>query len=134
MKPGEDYDPEATERLRTLLEDLHIEADLIISDWKEHMEHQREVFEYIQKHQGWIPYGFPAWHPFAGGSGDDIITVLTNRVVTYEQAESIANLWYNLGAVFQVELEEEAKTDGVAEGLLEGESKEEGQPGPPPTD
>lgn len=90
---------EATEQLRKLLQELgNPELYVIINDWKMKDVHAQEIGEFLGAHSGWGFHLFLEWHPFEDAQGDDMIAVLTSKLISYQDAEKVGNLVYNLGA------------------------------------
>ena len=88
----------ATERLSEVLKSADIQAEVMIHDWKDHQGHAEDFASFMRKHPGWLPYVHEEGFPFQNGSGDDIVTVLTSKAISEEQAQEIADLFYNCGA------------------------------------
>ncbi len=93
---------ESSIELKRLLVELGgtepFELHVIVNDWKVVAAHSKEVAEFTDSHPGWTVHNFPAWYSFKDGQGDDIVAVLTSRLINYQDAEKIANLVWSLGA------------------------------------
>jgi len=86
-----------------ILRTKHAQGILILmSDWKEETEHAKEVTAVTAMRKSWGGvYHFPAWYNFETASGDDIITLFTQKPMQYDMAEELVDLWYNQGAVYK---------------------------------
>ena len=100
MKDDPDQDTEATNSMIILLRELDVMAQVFLFDHKDEFERSREVREFISTHPGFSENYFQPWYAFpSGGGGDDSVSVLTSGNIGHAQAERIADLYYNLGAV-----------------------------------
>lgn len=99
---------EASEELGKLLEELgNPRLHIIINDWKAGTEHIREIAELLPSYSDGSFSNFHEWHPFEDGQGDDMVAVFTSKPVSYENAERIGNLVYNLGAEWEEQKHED---------------------------
>ena len=91
-------DQDTNEKMRDLLKDQGIAAEVLLFDWKATSEMIKETGKFLLDHPRWHMVQFEDWHGFEGGSGDDFVVVLTSSLVDYDIAEKIGDLYYNKGA------------------------------------
>ena len=72
---------------------------IAMNDWKSTAEQFKDVAEMLKMVDGGYIHHFECGYDFPSGlSGYDIITVVSDKEITFEHAEAIADLFYNYGA------------------------------------
>jgi len=84
-------------KLAQLIEDNKV--GIVINDWKATTQQFKDVAEMLAKVKGGFVHHFGSFYNFpSGSSGDDLVTVVSDKEITFEHAEAIADLYYNFGA------------------------------------
>lgn len=71
---------------------------VVINDWKATTQQFKDAAKILSKVEGGFVHHYESFFDFASGSGDDLVTVVTDKQISDDHAEIIADLVYNLGA------------------------------------